>query len=91
MSNVVEFPPSDRPITESEIDKLHSDAFRDLESGICDCATMAKIAAQMVLAEDDGTNRELVFAVVHVSEMLSAFKVSYYAAWHGEKRRGAAS
>jgi hypothetical protein len=55
MSNVVEFPPSDRPITESEIDKLHSEAFRDLESGICDCATMAKIAAQMVLAADDGT------------------------------------
>ena len=29
MSNVVEFPPSDRPVTESEIDRLHSEAFRD--------------------------------------------------------------
>ena len=87
MSNVVEFPPSDRPITESEIDKLHSEAFRDLESGICDCATMAKIAAQMALAADDGTNRELIFAVVHASEMLSAFRSSYYDAWHGERSK----
>jgi hypothetical protein len=38
MSNIVEFPIADRPITESEIDKLHSEAFRDLEPGICDCA-----------------------------------------------------
>ena len=72
----VEFPIADRPITESEIDKLHSEAFRNLESGICDCTTMAKIAAQMVLAEDDGTNRDLIFAVCHVSEMLDAFKAS---------------
>jgi hypothetical protein len=46
---------------------------------------MAKIAAQTVLTDDDGTNRELIFAVCHVSEMLDAFKASYYAAWHGER------
>ena len=34
-----------------------------IEEGICDCATMAKSAAQMVLAQDDGTNRKLIFAV----------------------------
>jgi hypothetical protein len=94
MSEIVQFPgavaPSDHPITESEIDKLHSEAFRDLEPGICDCTTMAKIAAQMVFAEDDGTNRELVFAVVHASEMLTALKANYYAAWHGEKQQVAA-
>jgi hypothetical protein len=89
MSNLIEFPIADRPISESEIDKLHSAAFRDLEGGICDCTTMAKIAAQMVLAEDDGTNRESLFAVAHVSEMLTAFKARYYAAWHGEKQRDA--
>jgi len=89
MSNLVEFSIADNPITESEIDKLHSEAFRNLEEGICDCATMAKIAAQMVLAEDDGTNCELIFAVCHVSEMLDAFKASYYAAWHGETQRAA--
>jgi len=87
--NVVEFPVADRPITESQIDKLHSEAFRDLEPLICDCTSMAKIAAQMMFAKDDGTNRELVFAVAHVSEMLTALKADYYAAWHGEKQRGA--
>jgi hypothetical protein len=46
MSNLVEFPIADRPITESEIDKLHSEAFRNLEPLICDCTSMAKIAAQ---------------------------------------------
>ena len=89
MSNIVEFPIADRPITESEVDKLHSEAFRDLEPRICDCTTMATIAAQMMFAKDDGTNRELVFAVAHVSEMLTALKADYYAAWHGEKQRGA--
>jgi hypothetical protein len=38
---------------------------------------------------NNGTNRELVFAVCHVSEMLDAFKASYYAAWHGEQQRDA--
>jgi hypothetical protein len=40
----------------------------------------------MVIAKDDGTDRELVFAVVHVLEMLDALKAGYYAAWHDEKR-----
>jgi hypothetical protein len=89
MSNIVEFPIADKPITESEIDKLPSEAFRNLEPEICDCTTMAKIAAQFVVNADNGTNRELVFAVCHVSEMLDAFKASYYAAWHGEQQRDA--
>jgi hypothetical protein len=33
MSNVVEFPLPDRPITEQEIDRLHSKNFRDIEVG----------------------------------------------------------
>jgi hypothetical protein len=31
MSSIIEFPVADRPITENEIAKLHSEAFRDLE------------------------------------------------------------
>jgi hypothetical protein len=88
-NTIIEFPIADRPITESEIDKLHSEAFRNLESDICDCTSMAKIAAQMVIDKDDGTDRELVFAVAHVSEMLTALKAGYYASWHDEKQRGA--
>lgn len=84
MDNIVEFPAADRQITESEIDKLHSKAFRDLEPKICDCVSMAKIAADNVMniRTDD---RELVFAVAHVFEMLDALKADYYAAWHNEK------
>ena len=89
MADVVKFPgaSSDREINDDG-DRLHAEAFRDLEPG-SDCTTMAKIAAQMVFAEDDGTNRELVFAVAHASEMLTALKANYYAAWHGEKPQGA--
>jgi hypothetical protein len=79
----------DRPITESDIDRLYSEAFRDLESGICDCESMEKIAAQEMFSKYTGTDRELVFAVTHVSEMLTALKANYYAAWHGEKQREA--
>jgi hypothetical protein len=86
MSNIVEFPTSDRPITESEIDKLHSEAFRNLEPGICDCESMAKIAAQYAM-NTRTEDREMVFAIVHAMEMLTALKKSYYAAWHGEKQR----
>jgi hypothetical protein len=91
MSNIIELPLPDRPITEGEIAKLHSKAFRDLESGICDCTIMAKIAADMVIAADDGTNGELIFAVCHASEMLTALRANYYALWHGEKQRQAAT
>ena len=88
MADVVKFPgvPSD---LNDDGDRCHKEAFRDLEPGICDCTTMAKIAAHVVLSANT-TDRELVFAVAHVSEMLDAFKANYYAAYHGEKRRDAA-
>lgn len=79
MSNIVDFPLSDRPISEAEVDKLHSQAFRDLESRICDCVSMAKIAIQAVMNLST-ENGELVFAVAHTSEMLDTLKVDYYAA-----------
>jgi hypothetical protein len=81
MSNIVEFPIADRPITESEIDKLHSEAFRDLEPSICDSESMAKIAAQIAM-NTKTEDRELV---VHAMEMLTALKKNYYAAWRGER------
>jgi hypothetical protein len=84
MSNIAEFPTADRPITESEFDKPHSGAFRDLEEGICDCVSMAKIAAQFAQSENT-TNRELVFSVCHAFEMVETFNANYYAAWYGEK------
>lgn len=87
--NVVDFPVPDRPITESEIDKLHSAAFRDLEDKIGDCVSMAKIAADQI--HDHKTeDRELVFAVAHTWELLAKLKADYYAAWYDEKPRVAA-
>ena len=88
MSSIIEFPIADKPITESEIDKLHGDAFRDLDMSICDCESMAKIAAQVAM-NTKTEDHELVFAVVHAMEMLTALKKNYYAAWHGEKQREA--
>jgi hypothetical protein len=73
---------------QSEIDKLHSEAFRNLEPSICDCESMAKIAAQITM-NTKTEDRELVFAVVHAMEMLTALKTNYYAAWHGEKQTNA--
>ena len=47
---------------------------------------MAKIAAQIAL-NTKTEDRELVFAVVHAMEMLTALKKNYYAAWHGERSK----
>jgi len=60
--------------------------FADLEPMLCDFESMGKIAAQIMVSADDSSNRELVFAVLHLSEILTAFKANYYAAWHGEKQ-----
>jgi hypothetical protein len=86
MADVVKFPGalSDHVLNGAG-DRRHAEAFRDLEPGICDCTTMAKIAAQIVFSANT-TDRELVFAVAHVSEMLDALKANYYAAWNCEGR-----
>jgi hypothetical protein len=89
MSNIVEFPPSDRPITESEIAKLHSEAFRNLEGEVCDPERMGQIAQDLIVqcvAREDGY-RELElssFAVMQLAKMLRDFKDQYYKRWHGE-------
>ena len=88
MSNVIEFPAGEREFTESEIDKLHSEAFRNLEGRISDCAIMANIAVQMaepfINTRDDKAERAL-FAVCHVYEMLKKLNADYQAAWYNEK------
>jgi hypothetical protein len=84
MSNLIEFPAPDRPITEAEVDKLHSKAFRDLEGRISDCTTMAGIASQMI-TNAAGVEGEVVFVVTHAFGMLTKLKADYYAAWHGER------
>jgi hypothetical protein len=88
-SNIVEFPTTDRPIAESEIDKLHSEAFRDLEGDVCDLERMGQIAEDLIVqcvAKQEGY-RELelsTFAVTQLAKMLRDFKDQYYKRSHGE-------
>jgi hypothetical protein len=84
MSSIIEFPLPDKPITEAEIDKLHGDAFRELETNLRDCVRMSGIAAELMLnakIEDDS----LRFAVLHT--VLVSLEKEYDASWHGERSR----
>jgi hypothetical protein len=87
--SVIEFPTADRPIAEDEIDKRHSEAFRDLEGRIDDCAIMASIALQMVepaIRGREDKHEKAMFAVFEVAKMLKKLKADYQAMWYGEKR-----
>jgi hypothetical protein len=92
-ADIVTFPGAalpDRPITESELDKLHIDAFRKLETNLRDCVRMSGIAAQLMFdakIEDDC----LRFAIFHTAEMLTSLEKQYEAGWPGEKQREAAT
>ena len=78
-----------RQITESEVDKLHAEAFRDLEGELSDCVLMASIAVQMAehaIEGGDHKHEKAMFAVFQVAVMLKKLKADYYAAWHDERR-----
>jgi hypothetical protein len=86
MSSIIEFPVADKPITESEIDKHHDDAFRELETNLRDCARMSGTAAELMLnakVEDDSSR----FAVFHTAEILMCLEKEYDASWHGERTK----
>ncbi len=94
MENIVEFPLPDRTITEAEVDKLHAQAFRDLETEVSDLQRMGTIADRLVMEwvddKDNVRRMELAnFAVNHLSDMLDAFNEGYQARWCGEKRGAA--
>jgi hypothetical protein len=89
MNNVVDFPIADRPITEDQIDKLHSQAFRDLEGDVCDLDRMGEIANNLIMncsaSEDGFHDLELAtFAVFQLAKMLKEFRASYYKRWDDE-------
>ncbi|TGN75936.1 hypothetical protein EOW77_0032220 [Bradyrhizobium yuanmingense] len=70
-------------------DRRHADGFRDLEGSICDCANMARIAANLMVESDrQQYPDDVFFAVTHVSEMFDALKAKYYAHFSGIKERG---
>jgi hypothetical protein len=82
--------PSDASATVAPLQVIreteHAKAFRELEGDICDCAMMAKIAATMMSETDKQQYPdELIFAVMHASNMIEDLKKSYYAAWESEQ------
>jgi hypothetical protein len=92
MADVVKFPgaPPDREISDDG-DRLHAEAFRDLEGRIHDCSLMAHIAvglAEPFINSRDYEAERALFAVCHVSEMLKKLSADYQAAFYGEQRAG---
>ena len=98
MSNIVDFTAADRPAaeleaggadTETEIDKLHSEAFRDLEGEVCDLDRMGEIAQNLIMncaaKEDSLHDLELAtFAVWQLAKMAKEFRANYQKRYHGE-------
>ncbi|UPJ56008.1 hypothetical protein [Bradyrhizobium sp. 192] len=61
-------------------------AFQELEDKVCDCANMAKIAAQLLSGSDRRQYPdEVVFAVFHACNMIQDLKKAYYAHYRGEQ------
>jgi hypothetical protein len=89
---ILEFPGREPPpggYSEEHVDKLHAEAFRDLEGRIDDCAIMASIALQMVepaIGGREDKHEKAMFAVFEVAKMLKKLKTDYQAMWHCEKR-----
>jgi hypothetical protein len=77
----------DRPVTEQEVDRLHSQNFKDLEGRINNCALMAAIAMDLVIPLIMGIEPEkekAQFAIHNAAQMLKQLQTDYQAAWYGE-------
>ena len=77
----------DRPVSEQEVDKLHSKNFKDLEGRINNCALMAAIAMDLVIPLIMGIEPEkekAQFAIHNAAQMLKQLQTDYQAAWYGE-------
>jgi hypothetical protein len=98
-TNITEFPgdPPAEGYSKQYVDKLHSEAFRDLEKSLRDCVRMGEVVARLTFEADmkrvrengEGSksgNPELSFAVSHCAEMLARLEKEYDALWHGEVR-----
>jgi hypothetical protein len=77
----------DRPITEQEVDRLHSKNFKDLEGRINNCALMAAIAMDLVIPLIMGIGPEkekAQFAIGNAVNMLNQLQTDYQAAYYGD-------
>jgi hypothetical protein len=89
-ADIISFPGdglSDHQWTEAEVDKLHAQAFRDLEMSLRDAVRMSEIAAELMLRAKMIDDKDLNFAVMHVCTMLMKLEQEYDARWHGERSK----
>lgn len=92
-SNVFTFPGANPP-PEATLRRDHAQAFRDMESEVCDLERWGEIAEQLTTgcACDARSWRELELAVLVVhrlSRLVADFRAGYYRAWEegaGEER-----
>src|SRR5450755_3461559 len=78
---------ADRPVSEQEVDRLHSKHFKALEGRINNCALMAGIAMDLVIPLILGIGPEkekAQFAIHNAAQMLKQLQTDYQAAWYGE-------
>jgi hypothetical protein len=79
---------ADRPVSEQEVDRLHSKHFKALEGRINNCALMAGIAMDLVIPLILGIGPEkekAQFAMGNAVEMLNQLQADYQAAYYGDK------
>jgi hypothetical protein len=79
----------DRPVSEQEVNRLHSQNFKDLEGRINNCAIMAAIAMDLVIPLIVGMGPEkekAQFAIGNAVNMLEQLQADYQAAYYGETK-----
>jgi hypothetical protein len=84
--SVIEFPGNPPPdgYSEEHVDKVHGEAFRELEMNLRDCVRMGGIATQLM--SDAKVDEHLMFAVFHLGQMLMRLEKEYDVRWNGERQ-----
>jgi hypothetical protein len=85
MSSVIEFPGKEPPpegYSKEHVDKVHAEAFRDLEGEVCDLDRIGEIAQNLIMncvaREDSFHDLELAaFAVGQLAKMAKEFRTNY--------------
>ena len=88
-ADVISFPKDglpDHQWTEAEVDKMHGNAFRDLEMSLRDCVRMCEITTEMIMRANK-EDKSLTFAAAHLCTMLMKLEEEYDARWHGERSK----
>jgi hypothetical protein len=93
MSSVIEFPGKEPPpegYAKEHVDKLHAEAFRDLEGEVCDLDRMGQIAQDLIMncvaSKESFHDLELAsFAVSQQAKTAKEFRANYEKRWYGAR------